>query len=80
MACLMDVRDLFPRLAFLLRSPEPDVLADLRAPFDVAFSRGRYDWRVDYTGGMPAPVLSPEDAKWAADTVLKHGDQPRSKF
>jgi hypothetical protein len=69
--CRWTVRDVFPRLAVPLRSPELDVEVDLQAVFGTASRRGRYDRRVGYSVPVPPPSMAPEDQSWAAVIAIR---------
>lgn len=54
-----------PVLPIPLRSPDPDVLVDMRAVFTTAYERGRFAREIDY--GQPPPVpVSDERQQWIA--------------
>ena len=53
-----------PRVPTPLRDPDPDLLIDLGAVFDVAFERGRYARSINYSVD-PAVPLSQHQLSWA---------------
>ena len=64
-------RDPLPRIRIPLRQGDPDAVLDLQALVVQAYANGGYDG-TDYA--VPAdPPLDGEDAKWAADLLVKAG-------
>jgi hypothetical protein len=64
----LPLRQRLPRIAIPLRVTDRDVVLDLQAPIDLAYQKGRYGIRIDYSK-PPVPPLSSDDARWAAQSV-----------
>ena len=60
----LSLREPIPPLPVPLRQPDPDVPLDLTAALAHAYTRARYDLRIDYRQAPPPPELPPEDAAW----------------
>ncbi len=58
------VRHALPKIPVPLKAPDPDLIIDLSAVYETAFSRGRYARSVDYRGPLDLPI-PPEDREWA---------------
>jgi len=66
------LRQPLPVFPIPLLRPDPDVPLDLGQALRTAYTRARYDLRLDYTQ-PPSPVLAPEDAAWAAALLAQSG-------
>jgi len=60
------LRSPLPTVPIPLRPPDPDVLLDLAAAFQLAYERGRYPRRLNYIGPPAAPLID-EDRAWALE-------------
>ena len=58
------VRDRLPAIPIPLAPPDEDVVVDLRAVFDTAYTRGRYARLIDYAAS-PSALRKPNDRTWA---------------
>jgi len=65
----VDLRDPLPAIAVPLRAPDPDIVLDLQAALASVYERARSADEIDYTQPVPAPMLRPADAAWAAERV-----------
>ena len=61
------LRDRLPRIRIPLSAEAPDAVLDLQTAFTVAYDRGPYDIRIDYTADPPPPH---DDLDWI-DALLK---------
>lgn len=66
--CPLSLRERLPVLAIPLRSTDKDVVLDLQKPIDLAYEKGRYGMRIDYSK-PPIPALSEQDAEWASKLI-----------
>ena len=64
----LPLRQRLPVIAIPLRPTDQDVLLDLQTPIDLAYEKGRYGMRIDYST-PPNPPLSMPDAEWAASLI-----------
>ena len=67
----ISVRQPLPTVPIPLLNPDPPVLLDLGQALRTAYTRARYDLRVDYRQ-PPNPPLAPADAAWAAEHIAAH--------
>jgi Protein of unknown function (DUF4058) len=58
------VRDSLPAIPIPLVPPDEDVVVDLRAVFNTAYTRGRYGRLIDYAAS-PLALRKPDDRAWA---------------
>lgn len=63
------VRDRLPTIPIPLRTPTPDVNADLGRAFATAYERGRYGRMIPYAVPPPPPSFSQDDADWVASVA-----------
>jgi hypothetical protein len=63
------IRQPLPQVGVPLATPDPDVVLDLQAAFDRAYTQGRLRGRVSY-GSRTIPPLGPDDEGWA-DGLLR---------
>lgn len=68
----LPLRNKLPTIRIPLREGDSDVALDLQAVVDLAYARGRYGNRIDYSV-EPTPPLSPEDAQWAEGILQQAG-------
>jgi hypothetical protein len=71
-----NLRDAFPIVPIPLKSGDPDVAVSLKSAFDIAYSRGRYHRKLDYTQ-PPAATIPEQDRQWVRDIALT-APQPRA--
>ena len=64
------LRQPLPVLPIPLLPPDPAVPLDMGQALRTAYTRARYDLRIDYRK-PPAPPLAPQDAEWAASLLAK---------
>jgi hypothetical protein len=64
----ISVRQALPTIPIPLLAPDPPVPLDLGQALRTAYTRARYDLRVDYRK-PPVPPLAPADATWAAALI-----------
>jgi hypothetical protein len=67
------LRDRLPRIRIPLETESPDAALDLQAALDVAYDRGPYRMRIDYTGDPPPPRLPKDDLDWIDATLREKG-------
>ncbi len=65
------MRHPLPTLPVPLRSPDPDLQIDLGQVFAMAYDRGRFRRRIDYSGPLPNH-LRPDEIPWAQRIVAAH--------
>ena len=58
------IRQPFPKIPIPLKAPDPDVILDLAAVFDLAYERGRYGRKLDYSKELTLP-FGREEIEWA---------------
>ncbi len=68
----VSLRQALPVIAVPLRGKDPDVPLDLNAVLRTAYEKAEYDATIDYRRD-PVPLLSREDAAWAAKLLREHG-------
>jgi len=66
----ISVRQALPILPIPLLPPDPAVPLDMGQALRTAYTRARYDLRIDYRQPPHSP-LSPTDAEWAANLLAK---------
>ena len=69
-AWALSISHALPVVPVPLLRPDPDVPLDVSAAMRTAYERARYDLRIDYSAD-PEPPLSPDEAKWAREILLK---------
>lgn len=72
----LPLRQRLPRIPVPLRLGDSDVVLDLQQLIDLAYEKGRYASRVDYSV-PPDPPLSADDAAWARDAVQQRAQAVR---
>ena len=68
-AWLTGLRESLPTIAVPLRPPFPDQPLNLQELLSTVYRRGYYADTIDYDAPVPAPPLSADDARWAADHI-----------
>jgi len=63
------LRERLPVLPIPLRDPDPDVPLDLQAALDTIYDEADYSLTLNYAAPPPEPLLSADDATWAAECV-----------
>jgi hypothetical protein len=64
----LPLRGRLPAIPVPLRPGDPDLVLDLQQLIDLAYEKGRYALRIDYSV-PPDPPLSADDAAWARQQV-----------
>ncbi len=67
----LTMRQQLPTIGVPLLRPDPPVTLDLGAALRTAYTRARYDLRIDYTKAAEPP-LSPQHAKWVEMLLAQH--------
>jgi hypothetical protein len=66
----LPLRQRLPAIRIPLRPTDEDVALDLQRPIDLAYERGRYAMRIDYSR-LPEPPLEAQDAAWASEQLRR---------
>jgi Protein of unknown function (DUF4058) len=67
----VSLREWLPCISVPLKEDDSEVLLDLQVVFNRAYDGGPYRrGAVDYAGTPSDPLLTPEDAAWAAELTL----------